>query len=70
MSRPLTLVVIVIAGVVVAVATVPPNPFALTTDALVTVPDPAPAEYCGTFSTLPTKVAAPLVPVVVRLIGA
>jgi hypothetical protein len=32
--------VIVIAGVDVAVATEPPNPFALTTDTEVTVPDP------------------------------
>ena len=42
-NTPLTLVVSVIAGVVVAVATVPANPLAETTDALVTVPDPAPA---------------------------
>jgi hypothetical protein len=34
---------IVIAGVVVSVATVPPKPFADTTLALVTVPDPPPA---------------------------
>lgn len=39
---PVTLVVRVIAGVVVAVATVPANPLAVTTDTLVTVPAPLP----------------------------
>ena len=38
MSRPVMLVDKVIAGVVVAVATVPARPFAETTDTLVTVP--------------------------------
>jgi hypothetical protein len=28
-----------------------------------------PAEYCGTFRVSPEKVAAPLLPVVVRVIG-
>jgi ABC-type transporter Mla subunit MlaD len=42
LSNPVMLVVIVMAGVVVAVATVPANPFAETTEAEVTVPD-APA---------------------------
>ena len=37
------LVVNVIAGVVVALATVPAKPFALTTDTVVTVPVPDPA---------------------------
>ena len=37
-KTPVTLVVRVIAGVVVAVATVPAKPFADTTDTLVTVP--------------------------------
>ena len=40
--KPVTDVVIVIAGVVVSVATDPPKPLALTTDALVTVPEPPP----------------------------
>ena len=40
LSRPVMLVVKVIAGVVVAVATVPANPLADTTDTLVTVPEP------------------------------
>jgi len=38
LSSPVMLVVSVIAGVVVAVATVPARPFAETTDTLVTVP--------------------------------
>ena len=38
-KSPVTLVVRVIAGVVVAVATVPAKPFAETTDTLVTVPE-------------------------------
>ena len=38
MSKPVMLVVSVIAGVVVAVATVPASPLADTTDTLVTVP--------------------------------
>ncbi len=38
LSTPVTLVVIVMAGVVVAVATVPANPLAEVTDTLVTVP--------------------------------
>ena len=38
LSRPVTVVDSVIAGVVVAVATVPASPFADTTDTLVTVP--------------------------------
>ena len=37
-KSPVTLVVRVMAGVVVAVATVPAKPFAETTDTLVTVP--------------------------------
>jgi hypothetical protein len=41
-SKPLTVVLSVIAGVVVAVATVPANPFAVTTDTLCTVPVEAP----------------------------
>ena len=40
MSSPVMLVVSVIAGVVVAVATVPASPLADTTDTLVTVPLP------------------------------
>lgn len=39
-SMPVTLVVRVMAGVVVAVATVPAKPFAVTTETLVTVPEP------------------------------
>ena len=38
LSRPVTVVESVIAGVVVAVATVPASPLADTTDTLVTVP--------------------------------
>ena len=37
---PVMLVVSVIAGVEVAVATVPAKPFAVTTETVVTVPDP------------------------------
>ena len=40
-KSPVMLVEIVIAGVVVSVATVPPKPFADTTEVLVTVPLPA-----------------------------
>ena len=40
-KSPVMLVEIVIAGVVVSVATVPAKPFALTTLAVVTVPLPA-----------------------------
>lgn len=40
LSRPVTDVVRVIAGVLVLVATVPAKPFAVTTDADVTVPVP------------------------------
>ena len=43
LSKPVIDVVIVIAGVLVAVATEPPKPFALTTLAVVTVPPPPPA---------------------------
>ena len=57
------LVLNVIAGVVVAFATVPANPLAETTEIVVTVPDPEP--YCGTLRVPPVQVAAPLVPVVV-----
>ena len=42
-NSPVTLVVKVTAGVVVAFATVPANPLAETTDIVVTVPDPLPA---------------------------
>ena len=74
LSRPVMLVVRVIAGVVVAVATVPAKPLADTTDTLVTVPEPlllkvvqsaalnAPrlvAEAVGTFSVI-TGVVVPL----------
>ena len=74
------LVVRVIAGVVVAVATVPAKPLADTTDTLVTVPEPlllnvvqsaalkAPrldAEAVGTFSVI-TGVVVPLATVEVR----
>jgi len=38
LRTPVIVVVRVIAGVVVAVATVPANPFAVTTETLVTVP--------------------------------
>jgi hypothetical protein len=48
---PLTDVFIVIAGVVVAVATVPPNPFAEVTDAEVTVPELTDS----TFQAVPLK---------------
>jgi len=41
-KSPVMLVVIVIAGVVVAVATLPPKPFAETMEAVVTVPEPPP----------------------------
>ncbi len=41
-TRPVTVVDSVIAGVVVAVATVPAKPLAETTEALVTVPEPPP----------------------------
>ena len=41
-KTPVILVVIVIAGVELAVATVPVNPFALVTLTVVTVPAPAP----------------------------
>ena len=41
---PLTVVESVIAGVVVAVATVPLRPFAETTETLVTVPEPEAVE--------------------------
>jgi hypothetical protein len=37
---------------------------------LVTVPEPPPLEYCGMFSVLLINVAAPLVPLVVSVIGA
>lgn len=40
LSKPVTEVLSVIAGVVVAVATVPAKPLAETTDTLVTVPVP------------------------------
>jgi hypothetical protein len=62
--------VIVIAGVDVAFATDPENPLAVTTETLVTVPDPPPPVYCGMLRVLPMKVAAPDVPVVVSVIGA
>ena len=42
LSKPVIVVVSVIAGVVVAVATVPAKPLADTTEALVTVPEPFP----------------------------
>lgn len=58
----------VIAGVVVDVATDPEKPFADTTLTLVTVP--VPAAYVGIFNVPPENVAAPLVPVVVRVKGA
>jgi hypothetical protein len=68
---PVMLVESVIAGVVVAFATVPANPLADTTETVVTVPDPPPPPvYCGILSVLPTNVAAPDVPVVVSVIGA
>jgi hypothetical protein len=41
-TRPVIVVLSVMAGVVVGVDTVPANPFALTTDTLVTVPLPPP----------------------------
>ena len=41
LSRPVTVVDSVIAGVVVAVATVPASPLADTTDTVVTVPPPS-----------------------------
>ena len=40
LSKPVIVVVSVMAGVVVAVATVPAKPLADTTDTLVTVPEP------------------------------
>jgi hypothetical protein len=42
LSRPETVVVIVIAGVVVGLATVPANPLAAATEIVVTVPAPPP----------------------------
>jgi hypothetical protein len=42
-NNPVTVVLIVIAGVVVALATVPANPLADATDTVVTVPEPPPA---------------------------
>ena len=60
-NTPEMLVLNVIAGVVVAFATVPAKPLAETTEMVVTVPAP----YCGTLRVPLAQVAAPLVPVVV-----
>lgn len=60
LSRPVMLVVSVIAGVVVAVATVPAKPFADTTETLVTVPLVAGAAQVGA----PPVVAVKIWPVV------
>lgn len=43
---PVWFVVNVIAGVVVALATVPVKPFAVATDTVVTVPEPPPDDAC------------------------
>lgn len=59
-KRPVMLVVSVIAGVVVAVATVPANPLADTTDTLVTVPLVAGDAHVGA----PPVVAVSTCPVV------
>jgi hypothetical protein len=68
LRTPVIVVESVIAGVVVALATVPAKPFADTTETVVTVP-PLP-EYWGMLSVLPINVAAPLDPVVVSVMGA
>jgi hypothetical protein len=60
------LVVKVIAGVVVEVATVPAKPFAETTDALVTVPEPL-SVHVGTAAPLLVK-TCPAVPAAVKFI--
>ena len=55
-KSPVMLVEIVIAGVVVSVATEPPNPLALTTDALVTVPEPPPPAGAELNQVVPLEV--------------
>jgi len=56
------------AGVVVAVATeVVKIGDRFPALKVVTVPEPPPPEYCGIFSVFPTRVEAPLEPVVVRV---
>ena len=70
-KTPVTLVVRVMAGVVVAVATVPAKPLADTTDTLVTVPLVAGAAHVGappvvavsTWPVVPAAVNAYAVPV-------
>ena len=70
MSRPVMLVVSVIAGVVVAVATVPAKPLADTTETLVTVPLVAGAAHVGappvvavsTWPVVPAAVATGVAP--------
>ena len=52
----------VIAGVVVAVATVPANPFALVTDTLVTVPEVAGEAQTGSAPVTPVN-TCPVVPI-------
>ena len=62
-KSPVTLVARVIAGVVVAVATVPVNPFADTTLALVTVPPEVGAIYFSPVASAGSAVSIyPLVP--------
>ncbi len=71
LSKPVTVVLNVIAGVVVAVATVPARPLAETTDTLVTVPLVAGAAQVGalpvvavsTWPVVPAAVKAYAVPV-------
>ena len=71
LSKPVIVVVKVIAGVVVAVATVPAKPLADTTDTLVTVPLVAGAAQVGappvvavnTWPVVPAAVKAYAVPV-------
>jgi hypothetical protein len=69
-NSPVTVVERLIDGVVVGFVTVPANPLAEVTETLVTVPEPPPPPlYCGIFRVLPINVAAPLVPVVVSVMG-
>jgi hypothetical protein len=72
LTTPVTVVDKVIAGVVVAVATVPAKPLADTTDALVTVPEPPPppvalivwfGQVPDTVTFVPATILGVLVPV-------
>ena len=61
-NSPVMLVVSVIAGVVVEVATVPANPFAETTDTLVTVPPDPVAESVPVEKLMPVPMVTLLKP--------